>query len=501
MTRTEKFLKNTFATAILQIVTTISGFIIPKVMLVVFGSEINGMVTSITQMISYLTLLEAGLSGATIYALYKPLAYQDHYAINRILVAAKNFYYKTGYLFLIAIIICGIIYPYFISSNILEYWEIVTLFLILGTNGILEFFTLAKYRALLTADQKTYVISLATIVQIILNIIIIVSLSFAGYSIVIVRLVAILSIFIRTGILWIYCKKKYCYLNFSVTPYYEAMDKRWDALYLQILGVIHQGAPILIATFLLSLKEVSVLAVYNLVILGVNALLGIFMSGLASGFGDLIARKEDVAFKNAFCEFEFIYYILITIIYSTLFFVYLPFIEVFTLGSDINYTYPVFTVLMIINGLFYNLKNPFGMLVISAGKYKETKVQTTIQGVLEIVCGIILAYFYGLNGIIIGCIISNLYRDIDFLFFAPRQLTHMSNTITIRLWLLHLIIFVGAGVLSTYIMIKVTDYFDWFIYAASVFLVATMIIVVIDVILFRYLAKQIFLRFKLILHR
>lgn len=227
---------------------------------------------------------------------------------------------------------------------------------------------------------------------------------------------AVLAIFARTYILWRYCRRRYRFLDFSVFPNNEAMKQRWDALYLQILGAIHQGAPILIATFCLSLLDVSVYAIYNLVILGLNSLLGIFMTGLTSGFGDLIAREEKAAFHKAFREFEFLYNIAITIIYSTMLFVYLPFIGLYTKGSDISYLYPVFAFLMTVNGYAYNIKNPFSMLVISAGKYKETRVPISIQGAIELVGGIVLSLLWGLNGLVIGSILSNLYRDIEFLF-------------------------------------------------------------------------------------
>ena len=60
-------------------------------MLKYYGSEINGLVSSINQFIVYFNLVEAGLSGAAIYALYKPLAENNHKAINSIVSAARNF--------------------------------------------------------------------------------------------------------------------------------------------------------------------------------------------------------------------------------------------------------------------------------------------------------------------------------------------------------------------------------------------------------------------------
>ena len=130
MNRTEKFIKNPLATGLMQIAVMISGFIIPKIMLVFYGSEINGIVTSITQLISYLTLLEAGLSGATVFSLYKPIAAHDTYGINRILAAAKNLYYKTGHIFSCMVVLCAALYPFFVHSTTLDYGNLFLLFLI-----------------------------------------------------------------------------------------------------------------------------------------------------------------------------------------------------------------------------------------------------------------------------------------------------------------------------------------------------------------------------------
>src|SRR5699024_1430197 len=114
----------------------------------------------------------------------KPLAQNDKNRINSIITAAKKFYERTGFLFLLSSIIIALIYPLFIDTDLLNHFEVFLLFMILAMNGVLDFFTLAKYRALLTADQKTYIVSLASIVRVILNVLIIVILSVSGFSIV-----------------------------------------------------------------------------------------------------------------------------------------------------------------------------------------------------------------------------------------------------------------------------------------------------------------------------
>ena len=194
MSRTKKFMYNTVTTALYQIILMIVGFITPKVFLNAYGSEINGLVTSINQFITYFNLVEAGLAGAAVYALYKPLAEQNYPKINAIVSAAKKFYLKAGYIFLGLIFAMALIYPIFVKTGLLSSFEVGLLVLVLGANGVIEFFTLSKYRVLLTASQKTYIISLSSIIYVILNTIIIVILANLGVNIVIVKAVAILAI-------------------------------------------------------------------------------------------------------------------------------------------------------------------------------------------------------------------------------------------------------------------------------------------------------------------
>ena len=424
MSRTKLFLFNSLTTAFYQVIVMVSGFIVPKVMLQFYGSEINGLVSSISQFIAYFNLVEAGLSGAAIYALYKPLAGKDHKSINGVVSAAKKLYNQSGYIFLSLTLGMSFIYPLLVKTNAVTPFNVGLLIVILGVNGALEFFTLAKYRALLSADQKTYVLSIASAVQIIVNTAIIVVLANHKVDIVIIRFVALLSIFLRSIIMMIYVKVKYKYINYNVKPDLSALKKRWDVLYLQILGAIQVGSPILIVTFIFNLKLVSVYTIFNMVIAGIGGVLGIFISGLSASFGDVIARGEKKVLQKAYGEFEYLYYSLLAITYSVLFITIMPFIRIYTKGiTDANYNLPVIGFLFVLNGLLWSIKTPQGMLVSSAGLFKETRVQTTIQGAIALLGGIILAPILGLAGVLIGPILSNIYRDIDLMCFIPRKVT------------------------------------------------------------------------------
>lgn len=433
MSRTEKFIKNTFTTGLYQIVLMLSGFILPKVMLSYYGSEINGLVTSIAQFIQYITLVEAGLSGAAVYALYKPLADNDTREISRVVVATKKFYAKSGFAFVGLVAALAIIYPLIARTESLGYLDISVLVLVIGVSGTLDFFLLGKYRAILTADQKQYVISFAMLLYCVLNVFLIVLFTVWGYGIVFSRIIALFAVLVRSMVLSIYCRKNYGYLDYSAEPNVSALNKRWDALYLQILGVIHTGAPVILSTVLTSLASVSVYSVYNLVMSGLGSILSIFNSGLGAGFGELIARKETKKLQNAYLDFEFAYYALITLIYSVAMIQIIPFVELYTKGvSDADYIQPFLGFLFVLNGFLFCIKTPQGMLVISAGLYRETRIQTTLQGAIAVVGGILLGSKYGLTGIVTAMCLSNLYRDIDLVLFIPKYVTCLKVIETLK---------------------------------------------------------------------
>ena len=83
--RSKKALFNVISSLALQIVVVICGFIVPRLLIGTFGSSVNGVVTSISQFLGYITLLESGVGGVVRAALYKPLAQKNTKSISVII--------------------------------------------------------------------------------------------------------------------------------------------------------------------------------------------------------------------------------------------------------------------------------------------------------------------------------------------------------------------------------------------------------------------------------
>lgn len=481
MNRTQKFLYNSITTASLQIVTLLAGLVISRVMLTIFGSEINGLISSISQFITYFALVELGLASATSFALYMPLASGDVCQINGIVSAAKNLYFQAGYIFLSLVLGLVFIYPIFVRVESLNPAEVGILVFVLGLKGVLEFFTLSKYRSLLAADQKTYIISITSIIHIIISAIIIVVMANLGANIILIRTISLFSVCLRSFILMIYVKIKYKYINYKAKPNTLALDKRWDAIYIQILNTVLSATPVIAVTIVLKdMRLVSVYVIFKMVSSGVSGILSIFKSGLSATFGDIIAKNEMSNLQKTYKCFEYMYFILLTIVSTVMLTTIMPFIQIYTSGiNDINYNKPLLGILFTISCLLENIMTPQRMLINSSGKYKEMRFQVTAEVLIAIIGTFWLGSRFGLPGIVTAIILAHLFRATFLMNYIPKNVTH---TKPIETFARELRVYGTVALLYFCISLfsfSVNDYMEWCAYAFVVGICVSVITILI----------------------
>ena len=97
----KRTLLNIFSSIILQIVAMGCGLIIPKLILSTFGSEVNGLISSLNQFLSYISLVEGGLGSVILAALYFPLAKNDNKKLSAVVNAANHFFRVIAYIFIV----------------------------------------------------------------------------------------------------------------------------------------------------------------------------------------------------------------------------------------------------------------------------------------------------------------------------------------------------------------------------------------------------------------
>ena len=174
-----------------QVITIVIGIVLPRMFIISYGSEVNGMLSSVNNIFTYIALLEAGIGTATVQALYGPLARKEEDSISEIISATNIFYRRVGFLYLIAIAIFAVVYPLAVKSEIPKI-TVVLVILFIGLGNVINFFFQGKMKQLMIADGRQYVITnITTVVHMMVSVskIILISLGMSVVAITIAQFV------------------------------------------------------------------------------------------------------------------------------------------------------------------------------------------------------------------------------------------------------------------------------------------------------------------------
>lgn len=483
--RSKNAIYNIISNLVLQAIIVLYGFIVPKIIISSFGSEVNGLISSITQFLAYITLLESGFGPVVKAALYKPIAKKDSRAIANILKTSEKFFRKIAYIFLIYIVLLCIFYPLLISKNY-EYLYTISLIIIISISTFAEYYFGMTYRLFLQANQKSYVISFIQIITYIISTIVIIILAKMMVSIQLIKLFSGIIFLFRPILQNLYVKKKY-HINFEETDDKFELKQKWDGLAQHIASVIHGNTDITLLTIFSSLSEVSVYSVYYLVVRGIKSIVQAFNNGIDASFGDMIAKEENENLNKKFEVYEILYYTIITIIFSCTIVMITPFIKVYTKGiTDVNYIRYFFGYLLVISEYIWAIRLPYSSLILAAGHFNETRFGAWVECGSNIIISILLVYNYGLIGITIGTIIAMIIRTIEFIIHANKYILKRSILKSVKK--ISLIIIETILIVAICLNIPNGDnitYLNWIISATKLFVISLCICGVFNLVLYK----------------
>lgn len=467
--RSKQAAKNVLSTILLQLIISLTGIYIPQLMIATYGSDVNGVISSITQFITYLGLVESGIGNATMVALYVPLANNDTKAINGVMRASRDFYYRSAAIFAALVAGMAFIYPVFLTKN-LDASMVRWMILVLGGSSFIDYVFLGKYRMLLTANQKGYIYTLIQSVATILNSLLTIVLIEFKMDILVVKSVATFMYLLRCPVVYYFIKKYYPYLNYREKPNKEALRQRWSALLHQITGVIVNNTDVVVLTVVLkNFAEVSVYTVYNLIVNSLVSLVESFCNGLSAGFGEVLALNDKELLKKSYSSYEYLYYMIMFIAYTCLSILFIPFIEIYSKNfTDAVYVRPMTAIFFTCMALCRGIRTPALTMIIAAGQYKETRNAAVFEAIINIGVSLLLVKKYGINGVLIGTICSYLYRTVDIIVYTSKKI--VKGTLKKSIWRLcyNVIAMILISKIFQKLNISPANWGEWLLYAGTV---------------------------------
>lgn len=465
--RSKKALRNIIVSVLMQIVAVIYGFVVPRIIIKQYGSEVNGLMASITQFLGYITLFEAGFGPVVKAALYKPLANNNLNKVANIVKASEKFFKRIAMIFVIYIIVLTVVYPLFINTGF-DFVFTASLILIIAASTFGEYFFGLTYQILLQANQITYVAAGLQAVIYIISIIVTVVLAKLGVDIRILKAAICLLYLIKPIVLNMYAKKRFKIGEQQIDNSFVLKNK-WDGLTQHIAAVINDKTDTVILTIFVGLKSVSIYSVYYMVIRSIRMLVESIVGGVSATFGDIMAKKELELLEKRFKSYETIYLTLVTVFYSAAMCLIIPFIATYTAGiHDAEYVQPVFATIFMLGGLVYTIRLPYNSLALAAGKFKETKKGAIVEAVLNIVISIACVIKLGLVGVAIGTLVAQAVRTVEFIYFTNKKIINrsMRNTI-VKIMTMFVAIFFSIA-LPNIIPYHGNGYLDLVVYALKI---------------------------------
>lgn len=499
--RSRKALANVLSALLLQLVTVICGFITPRLILSAYGSNVNGIISSINQFLGYIVLLEAGVGGVVKAALYKPLAGKDKKKLSDIIKATEIFFKKVAYLFIIFLVLLAILYPCLVKNDF-SWIFTFSLVLIIGISTFMQYYFSITYEILLQADQKMYFTSILQMLTLIMNTALVVILIKSGTNIHLVKLCSALIFIIRPLILNLYVKKKYN-LDKSCRIDNEAIKQRWDGLGQHIAFFIHTNTDIVVLTLFTNVREVSVYSIYYMVVSGIEKLVNAVSNGLTAAVGNMIAKNEDEALNRTFNLFEFLIFNLVTIFYTGTALLIVPFVSVYTRGiSDVNYIRPMFGIIFVIAEAIYCIRSPYTSVIYSAGHYRQTTKGAFIEAGINIIISIIAVNKYGIIGVAAGTLTAMAFRTIELAFYLSKNILYRNIKYFIKRCCVYGLTVCIAVYITKFIPDMVSlSYKAWTIYSVKIFIIIFMLTITASLIFYRKDCSELYGFIKGILKR
>lgn len=463
MNRESKARLNIYISLLGQVITLVCGLIVPRILLKAFGSEAYGTTASITQFLSYITLLEGGIGGVARVALYKPLVEKDYCTISKVIFEIKQFFKAIGVVFFVYVLV--IAFSFHSIAHVQCFNAITTfiLVIIISLSTFAQYFVGISYSVLIQADQKSYITQIIFSSATIANTILVVLFTKIGCGLVVVKLVSSMVFAARPFLTWMYVKKRYklIYVKKSETKY---LTQKWTALGQHLAYFVHNNTDIIVLTLLDNLKSVAIYSVYNMVVANIQNVVTSFSTGMEAYFGDMMAKGEWRTFNEKFSLYETLIAMISCIAFGVTFVLILPFVCLYTKNiNDANYIQPVFAYLLIGAILIYCWMIPYNKTVLAGGHFRETKWGPYGEALINIIVSVILVRKLGLVGVAIGTFIATVYCFVFYAVYLVNNLCRRPLILFLKRVMIN-ILNLAAIVIPSLLFIQKIDISNFFVW-------------------------------------
>lgn len=410
--RVHKSLMNAKVGFVFYFLSIIVAFFSRRIFLECLGDQFIGLTGTLGGILSLLNISEIGIGTCIGYFLYKPIEQGDHQRICEMVSLFGWIYRIIGTFILGTGIIVSLFFPLiFAKENISMPLVYFTFFSFLLSNIIGYFIN--YHQILLDSDQKTYKISVWSQAASIIKTFVQIFLAYYWRNLYLWVIIEFVFSLIFCYILNYVIRKEYPWLKTDKSQGRIILKKYPEILVKAKQIVIHRLKnsflskcdEVLIYAFE-SLQIVTFYGNYIMIVGKLTALFNNVLTGMNASIGNLVAEGNKWNINKVFWEFLTFRYWTTGIFIICLTFLINPVIA-WWIGSQ--YILADHIVFLILVNMYIMLTRPAVDLFINAYGLYDDVWAAYAEGIINIVITLIIGYFYGLAGILLGKVISMLF--------------------------------------------------------------------------------------------
>lgn len=417
--RTKKVAVNVVYNFLNQFLTLVLTFLSRTVFIYVFGAKYLGLNGLFSDVLGLLSLAELGFSTAMLYNLYLPLAEADYKRIS----ALMTFYKKVYQMIAGVVLILGLVILPFLRLLVDLEKEIPNLewYYLFSLANVVCSYSCAHKTALLTADQKNYVvakISMATnSVKIILQMV--AAVLWRNYTIYLV--IGTAGVLVNSLLILRVATKQYAYLTCVEKVSREEKKeilKNFSSVFIyKISSVLLTATDNILISTLVGTIVVGYYSNYLMVQSQLVTFYSLVFTSATASIGNLIVKESARRRYEVFESEQAISFILCGIVVPC----YVSLINDFIrLWVGESYVLSLGIVCAIGANLYLScVLQPLWSYREATGLYQKTKWVMLVCAVLNLVLSVLLGLWIGVAGIILA---SALSRLLTYVWYEPKIL-------------------------------------------------------------------------------
>lgn len=407
MNRKKKVVLNFAADFFPQVFIALIGIFKTKIFLNYWNNNLVGLYQLYSQLFSYISIIEIGISSVVLYRLYAPFVKKDYDKISGI-YNGSNFIFR---IIVSIIIILGIILSFFIGffikDNNFNFHFLQVTFILYVISNIFNYYTMSK-RLIFFANEKNYIVNIVqqglTIIKGILEIFLVIK----GYDLIIVICLAIVINLIINIIISIIYKKQYDDIIKSKNKSFEFMSDLKYMVIHKLSNLISNNIDVVMVSMFIGLDSVIIYTSYQYIIISLQSFTDKISNSFLSSLGLMLKEDKSCGIRlfDRFNDIVFFAAILICIplYFSINYFIEIWYNGIITTTSILSILFSTLLFMNIIKQIFYLFVNALGL-------FNETIKCSITDMILNLTLSLFFVNIYGIPGVLIATIISMIITE------------------------------------------------------------------------------------------